>query len=68
MRALLALALLAFCGHVWAADLLGASKEIDAWLIATRREFHQYPELMWEETSTGQRITRVLDELGIEYM
>ena len=67
MRAL-ALAILALCLHRSDADLLAASRQIQPWLVATRREVHQYPELMWEEVNTSERITRVLDELGIEYM
>ncbi len=43
------------------------SKEaLEAWIIRLRREFHQYPELSFEEYDTQKRILKILGELGIE--
>lgn len=45
-------------------------KQVDAitdWLIQTRREFHQHPELGMEEYWTSETIARHLDTLGIPY-
>src|SRR6186713_234651 len=36
-------------------------------LIATRRDFHQHPELYFQEIRTAKKITEHLDNLGIEY-
>lgn len=36
-------------------------------IIRLRREFHQHPELSFEETETTRRIASVLDEWGIPY-
>lgn len=36
-------------------------------LIAIRRDLHRHPELAFQEVRTAQRVTQVLDELGIEY-
>jgi len=37
------------------------------YVIDLRREFHQNPELSWQETETSKRIKRELDRLGIPY-
>jgi amidohydrolase len=36
------------------------------WLVATRREFHMYPELSHEEVKTTERIKEVLRGLNVE--
>ncbi len=41
-------------------------KALEAWIIQLRREFHQYPELSFEEYGTQKRILKTLEELGIE--
>ncbi len=42
---------LAICGHAQASasltSLLDSAAQIEDWLVATRRELHQYPELMF---------------------
>ena len=40
--------------------------EYAAEMIAIRRDFHQHPELGFEEFRTSQRITELLTELGYE--
>lgn len=62
------LALLALCA--WSAsanDLLQEALDMQPWLVITRREFHQFPELMFQEFNTSQRIRNILDVLGIPY-
>jgi len=39
---------------------------LETWIIRLRREFHQYPELSFEEYETQKRILKFLGELGIE--
>ncbi|HSM15601.1 MAG TPA: M20 family metallopeptidase [Gemmatimonadales bacterium] len=34
-------------------------------LVATRRDFHRYPELSWQERRTSQQIHQALERLGI---
>ncbi len=36
-------------------------------LVALRRDLHAHPELAFQEVRTAQRVTQVLNELGIEY-
>ncbi len=43
-----------------------SAKTLEAWIIRLRREFHQYPELSFEEHETQKRILKILGELGIE--
>ncbi|EIE22283.1 amidohydrolase, partial [Coccomyxa subellipsoidea C-169] len=40
---------------------------IQPWLVGLRRQFHQVPELMYEEIETGKLIRQTLDDLGITY-
>lgn len=49
------------------AELLADAAAIQPWLVDVRREFHRYPELMYEEFNTSARIRSHLDELGIPY-
>jgi IAA-amino acid hydrolase len=37
------------------------------WIVAIRRELHQYPELGYQEFRTSELIRRKLDELGVRY-
>src|SRR5947209_5420192 len=37
------------------------------WMVAIRRDLHQYPELGYQEFRTCELIRRTLDELGIPY-
>ncbi len=38
----------------------------DDWLISLRRDFHAHPELAFEEYRTTEKITELLEALGIE--
>lgn len=40
-------------------------KDMETWLINIRRDFHQYPELGYEEFRTSQKIKEYLLEMGI---
>lgn len=40
--------------------------KIEDWVIGIRRDFHQYPELGFEEYRTRDKIIEYLNELGIE--
>ncbi len=42
------------------------TEALGAWIIRLRREFHQYPELSFEEYETQKRILKFLGEMGIE--
>lgn len=42
------------------------AEALEAWIIRLRREFHQYPELSFEEYETQKRILEILEELGVE--
>ncbi len=39
--------------------------EVEAEVIALRREFHQHPELGFEEENTGRKVAEYLENLGI---
>ena len=41
-------------------------KSLSQWLVDTRREFHQHPEIQFKEVETTRRIRKILDGLGIE--
>lgn len=41
--------------------------EIEEWLIKVRRDFHQYPELGFEEYRTRDKIIEYLKEMNIRY-
>ena len=43
-----------------------ASKEHD-WMVETRRELHQWPELMYQEHNTSLFLRKTLDDLNIPY-
>ncbi len=45
---------------------LEMSTELQDKLTATRRDFHQHPELSWQEHRTTQKIKERLESLGIE--
>lgn len=47
--------------------LISKVSEIEDWVIAIRRDFHQYPELGMEEYRTRNRIIEYLAEMDIEY-
>lgn len=46
--------------------ILDKTLEIKDWVINIRRDFHQYPELGYEEFRTQGKIIEYLNELGIE--
>ena len=43
-----------------------SESELEHWLIKTRREFHQHPELGFQEVWTTTRIAEILSDLNIE--
>lgn len=43
-----------------------AAESIKGQIIDWRREFHQNPELTWEEVRTGNRVAEELERMGIE--
>ncbi len=47
--------------------MLASAAKLSDWIVAIRRELHQYPELMYEEVKTGAVVRRTLDELKISY-
>lgn len=47
--------------------LLTEARAAADWIVAIRRELHQYPELGYQETRTGALIRKKLDELGVSY-
>jgi IAA-amino acid hydrolase len=47
--------------------MLASAAKLSDWIVAIRRELHQYPELMYEEVKTGALVRRTLDELQITY-
>lgn len=48
-------------------NYLERAEEMRDQLVATRRDFHQHPELYFQEVRTAKKITEHLDNLGIEY-
>ena len=46
---------------------LAEAAGMEDWLIRTRRLFHGFPELFFQEHNTSATIRRHLDELGIKY-
>lgn len=46
-------------------DLKAAAEQLRPWLVSVRREFHQHPELMYEEHETSARIRKYLEDLDI---
>ncbi len=48
-------------------EILKEVDEIRDWIIATRQQFHQCPELGMQEIETTKMIAAHLDELGIPY-
>lgn len=49
------------------ANFLTESSKNSQWLIDTRRELHQWPELMFEEYNTSAYLSRALDSLDIPH-
>jgi amidohydrolase len=48
-------------------DFLKKAKAIEEFIISSRRDFHQNPELGYEEYRTSKKIKEFLDSEGIEY-
>jgi amidohydrolase len=48
-------------------SVLASAAKLSDWIVAIRRELHEYPELMYEEVRTSAVVRRTLDELGIAY-
>jgi IAA-amino acid hydrolase len=48
-------------------DYLPQAKKLSTWLTAVRREFHEDPELMYQEHNTSARIRRYLTEMGVAF-
>lgn len=49
------------------AGFLQQAAGIEDWLVQTRRNFHSFPELLFDEHNTSATIRRHLEELGIPY-
>jgi len=47
--------------------LLAEARAAADWIVAIRRELHQYPELGYQETRTSALIRKKLDEIGVPY-
>lgn len=47
-------------------DLIEKTLTIKGWLVEIRRDFHQYPELGFEEIRTQSKIVEYLNNMGIE--
>ncbi|HLR01741.1 MAG TPA: M20 family metallopeptidase [Virgibacillus sp.] len=43
------------------------AKALDEWLVETRRDIHKHPELGMDEYRTREKVTTLLDEMGIPY-
>jgi IAA-amino acid hydrolase len=48
-------------------ELRSAAREIAPWLVKVRREFHQFPELMFEEHKTSEHIRLLLKEMNVPF-
>ena len=48
-------------------EFLDEATQEEQWLISTRRELHQWPELMYQEHNTSRYLRSVLDDLDIPY-
>lgn len=46
-------------------ELRSAALQIAPWLVKVRREFHQFPELMFEEHKTSEHIRSLLQEMDV---
>jgi len=47
--------------------MINFNKSFSQWLIDVRRQFHQFPEIMFQEIETTRKIKKLLTELGIEH-
>jgi len=47
--------------------MIDFDKSFGQWLIAVRRQFHKYPEIMFQEHKTTRQIKTLLSEMGIEH-
>ena len=47
--------------------LLAEARTIQDWIVALRRELHQYPEVCYEEVRTSALVRKTLDALKISY-
>ena len=47
--------------------LLQKARELLPWIISVRRDFHQYPEVGFNEWRTKRKICTYLDQMGILY-
>lgn len=48
-------------------SLIQAGKQLEAELIAFRRDLHRYPELSLQESQTAAKVAQRLSQLGMEY-
>jgi IAA-amino acid hydrolase len=46
-------------------ELRSSAHQIAPWLVKVRREFHQFPELMFEEHKTSEHIRSLLKDMGV---
>jgi len=47
-------------------EILNLARNLQSQLIAWRREFHQYPELGFQEFKTSEKVFHVLKDLGLK--
>ena len=55
------------CAGTSLSAVQAAAAAISPWIIDVRRELHQIPELLYNETATSAALRRHLDALGIQY-
>lgn len=48
-------------------EIWNEAQALDAWLVEMRRDIHRHPELGMEEYQTREKVTTLLDEMGIPY-
>lgn len=48
-------------------NVLEEAKKTEQYVINTRRYFHKYPELSWQEVKTSDKICQELEQMGIPY-
>jgi IAA-amino acid hydrolase len=59
-------ALLAVPINAEISELRSAARQIAPWLVTVRREFHQFPELMFEEHKTSEHIRSLLKDMDVQ--
>jgi IAA-amino acid hydrolase len=60
-------ALLAVSNNADLLEVRSAAHQIAPWLVKIRREFHQFPELMFEEHKTSEHIRSLLKDMDVHF-